>query len=381
MRKEFGLTQKGLVRRLHRLGYRDITERRIADWKNKGLLPKFNRRGAGLGKGKGKAESTWTEERSIVERAVWIHRLLELYRSSESLHLPLWILGYEVPFGLVRAALLGPLEQIAEMFEVEALSKLEGVETYERKDGIIEDYIGDLSHDWVRKEKFAGLLGIPQEVIEATMNIFFNPDYDLKDLGFEDGFRQFAIWKQHINDEIVPAVSLGVDAGEDIPAPMRPEGVELVFTQPTFFQERLSVDALRDAVSVASEDDFLNVQEDLKVVRIVTGPIGEMFVTLMNHAKIRPLPTLHDVLPDVFRIANLLVLIDLSMRRHGFGPKLDHARVEVTRKFQEDFSEITEDALAHIGPEIGGAFRTVFKKLRKNWRTLLTEKAQISHVI
>lgn len=374
MRKKVELTLKALVCRLHRLGYRDVTERRITDWKNKGLLPQFDRRGAGLGKGKGKTESTWIDGRSIVERAVWVHRLLEIYRHTENLHLPLWILGYSVPAELVREDLLEPLDAIAEMFETEAVGKLEFVEPYERKDGIIEDYIGDLTHDWIRKEKFAELLGIPQDVVEATMNIFFNPDYDLADLGFEDGNRQLSVWKNRVNDEIMPVLSRGFDESSDTPAPIRPEGIELLFSQPGFFQERLSVKALRKAVADASEIDFQNIQEDLQVVRTAIEPMGEMIVTLMKHAKIQRLPTLLDVLPNLFQIANLIVLVDLSMRRHGLGPQLDQARVEVTKKFQEDFSQITDEALAEAGPELADALKKGLKKLRKNWKTLLSRE-------
>lgn len=380
MRRLVEITQKALVSRLHRLGYRDVTERRIIDWKKKGLLPQFDRRGAGLGKGRGKAEGAWANGREIVERAVWVHRLLAIYRYSDSLHLPLWMLGYSVPAELIRPVLREPLDGIAEMFQTEAVSKLERVESYDRKDGIIEDYIGDLSHDWIRKEKFAEILGIPQDVIEAAMNIFFNPDYDLADLGFEEGNRQLTVWKNRVDNEIMPVLSNGFDEGSDTPAPIRPEGIELLFSQPGFFQEHLSVEALRKAVTDASEHDLQNVQEDLQVVRTVVEPLGEMIVTLMKHAKIQRLPTLQDILPDLFRIANLLVLIDLSMRRHGLGAQLDQARAEVTKKFQEDFSQVTEEYLAETGPELADAFKKGVKKLRKNWKVLLSEKAQISQV-
>lgn len=378
MRKEVGLTQKALVSRLHRLGYRDVTDRRITDWKNKGLLPPFDRGGAGLGKGKGKAESTWKNGRAIVERAVWVHRLLSIYRNAESLHLPLWMVGFEVETELVRSALLEPLKGIAKMFETEAIDKLEIVEPLERRDGMIEDYIGDLAEHWVRKEKFAELLGIPQEVVEAAMNIFFNPDYDLADLGFEEGNRQLAVWKDRVNNQIMPVLSNGFEECKDTSQPIRPEGIELVFSQPSVFQERLSIKALRKAVADASEADFQSIQEDLQVLRTVIEPMGEMIVTLMRHAKIQRLPTMLDVLPDLFRVANLLVLVDLSMRRHGLGPQLDHARTEVTKKFREDFSQVTEQELAKIGPELGDAFKKGFKKLKKNWRILLSERAKIT---
>lgn len=378
MKKEVELTQKALVGRLHKLGYRDVTDRRITDWKNKGLLPPFDRGGAGLGKGKGKAESTWTNGRAIVGRAVWVHRLMSIYRNAESLHLPLWMVGYEVETELVRAALLEPLEGVAEMFETEAIDKLEIVEPLERKDGMIEDYIGDLAEDWVRKEKFAELLGIPQEVVETAMNIFFNPDYDLGDLGFEDGNRQLKVWKNRVNNEIFPVLTNGFEESKNDPKPIHPEGIELVFSQPGFFQERLSIKALRNAVADASEAEFQSVQEDLQVLRTVVEPMGEVIATLMKHARIQKLPTLFDVLPDLFRVANLLVLVDLSMRRHGLGPQIDHARTGATKKFQEDFSQVTEQELAKIGPELGDAFKKGFKKLKKNLRILLSARAKIT---
>lgn len=211
MRKKVELTQSGLVRRLHRLGCPDVTERRIKDWRDKGLLPQFDRPGVGLGKGRGKTESTWTNGRSTVERALWVHRLLAIYRNSDTLHLPLWILGFPVESEQVRLALLEPLEDIAETVQTEAIEKLEIREPLERKDGMIEDYIEDLAEGWVRKEKFAELLGIPQEVVETAMNIFFNPDYDITDLGFEEGKGQLAVWKERVNNEILPVLSKGFD--------------------------------------------------------------------------------------------------------------------------------------------------------------------------
>jgi len=355
-----------------------VTERRIIDWRNKGLLPQFDRRGVGLGTGRGKTESSWTNGRSIVERAVWVHRLLAIYRNSDTLHLPLWMLGYPIESEQVRLALLEPLEGIAETFQTEAVEKLEIKEPLERTDGMIEDYIGDLAEGWGRKEKFAELLGIPQEVVETAMNIFFNPDYDITDIGFEEGKGQLAVWKERVNNEILPVLSNGFDENQDTPKPMRPEGIDLVFEQAGFFQDRLSVAALREAALDSSDEDLQNIQKDLEVVRTVVGPMGEMITTLMRHAKIDRLPTLHDVLPDLFRIANLIVLVDLSMRRHGWGPQLNHARAEVTKKFQEDFSEVTEEALAEIGPELGVAFKKGFKRLRKNWEKLISERAEIA---
>lgn len=378
MRKKVELTQSALVFRLHRLGYCDVTERRIIDWRNKGLLPQFDRRGVGLGKGRGRTESTWTNGRSIVERAVWVHRLLAIYRHSDNLHLPLWMLGYPVDSEQVRLALLEPLERIAETFQTEAVEKIEIKEPFERKDGILEDYIEDLAEGWVRKEKFAELLGIPQEVVETAMNIFFNPDYDITDLGFEEGKGQLAIWKERVNNEMLPILSNGFDENRDAPKPMRPEGIELVFEQPGFFQDRLSVAALRESVLDASDEDLETIQEDLQVIRTVVGPMGEMVATLMKHAKIDRLPTLHDVLPDLFRIANLIVLVDLSMRRHGWSPQLNHARSELIMNFQQDFSEVTEEYLTEVGPELGVALKKGFKKLRKNWKSFISERAEVA---
>lgn len=379
MRKQLELTQKALVARLHRLGYRDVTERRINDWKSKALLPHFDRRGIGLGKGKGRSESTWTNGRAIVEQAVWIYRLFEIYGYAESVYLPLWMLGYNVPKELIRTALLEPLEGIAEMFESEAVGKLERVEAYERKDGIIEDYIGDISYDWIKKEKIAELLGVPQEVVEATMNIFFNPNYDLGDLGFEDGNRQLAVWKDRLNNEIVPVLTKGFDENpETVTEPVRPDGLDLLFSQPGVFQTYFSIAALSRVVAEASEDDFRSTQEDLRVVRAAAEPMGDIILTLMKHAKIERRPTLPDVLPQLFQAATLLVLADISMRRNGYGPHIDSVRTEAAKKFHEDLSQVTEQSLAEVGSEFANAFKGGLKKLRRNWNTLIAESSDYS---
>ncbi len=75
--KEKSLTQNELVKFLKRCGFTDITSRRITDWRENHLLPKFDKKGRGLGKGKGKVSSQWSNRKEIIIQAIWVIKLLE----------------------------------------------------------------------------------------------------------------------------------------------------------------------------------------------------------------------------------------------------------------------------------------------------------------
>jgi hypothetical protein len=230
------LAQKELVNILNKLGF-DINERKIDDWKAKTLLPPFDLIGSGLGKGKGRENSLWKDRRSIIEQAIWVYRLMRVYHNAQRIYLPLWILGHSVPVELVRTALFEPLEGATRSLQEEAISNLEQVESYERVDGIVEDFIGDLVFKWVSTEQFAKTIKAPQPIIEAAMNIFFNKDYELNDTEFEEGKIALSGWKKK-EEEIKTVLLEGLETDKDVRSnTLDPNGIELLFNNAQFIQE------------------------------------------------------------------------------------------------------------------------------------------------
>lgn len=372
MKKKSVLTQKELVVKMRRLGFEDVTERRLIDWRRKSLLPPFDGKGNGFGRGKGRAASFWKDGRAIVERAVWVYRLLGMYSTAGNVYLPLWTLGYSVPSGLVRSALVEPLESLNEFFRSEAIEELEAREPYERRDGIVEDYIGDLTFNWMKNDRITAILGLPSESIEAALNIFFNPDYKLGDIGFEDGREQLEVWKERVNDHILPTLSEGLgDVTPNESTTIRPEGIEIVFERPSFFQEYLSLAALSSGISLATEKDLEDAQRDMLVVGSIAESLAEAMTKLMEHMPSLQRPTLEQVLPDVFKLTHLLVLADLSFRTKGFGSKLDIVRDAIKAKIAEGFPEIDERELEQAGPALQEAFETGIETLKKNFERLV----------
>ena len=55
------LTQDELLAELHRRGYDDATERQIAEWSRKELLPSFDLIGGGRVRRRGSERSSWSD--------------------------------------------------------------------------------------------------------------------------------------------------------------------------------------------------------------------------------------------------------------------------------------------------------------------------------
>src|SRR5215475_4889851 len=96
MKEKTGLLQEELLQELHRRGYVDVKLRQIIDWRFRGVLPAFDFQGAGRGRSSGRLPSQWSNPHTIIEHAVWITELLNLYGSYKQVYVPLWLLGYQI---------------------------------------------------------------------------------------------------------------------------------------------------------------------------------------------------------------------------------------------------------------------------------------------
>jgi hypothetical protein len=147
------LTQDGLVAELHKLGYSDVTKRRVASWRANDLLPSFYMIGGGRGQRRGRESSAWAHREEVVNQAAWVYELLKIYKGVEDIHLPLWMLGFRIPLARVREALSRPLNSMVHSIETEIGNK-----------GELEDAIGQAAYEFTKDMQRANvaLLQVPR---------------------------------------------------------------------------------------------------------------------------------------------------------------------------------------------------------------------------
>ncbi len=106
-------TQQNVLRILERSGRHRLTERQLTKLRSEKLLPKLK---PGVKEGTNIPVNVWTQP-NIVKHAAILHDLLaEWSHRHELLYLPLWILGFDVPFELVRELFLTRANHHLEVF-------------------------------------------------------------------------------------------------------------------------------------------------------------------------------------------------------------------------------------------------------------------------
>jgi len=99
------MTPSQLVDEMNRRGY-DVSERRLRDWRDKGLLPALTTREKGRGLGR---QFCW-EDREILNRAITVYELLAKRERFPNAHyLELWFTGYAADYDVVRKTWLSSL--------------------------------------------------------------------------------------------------------------------------------------------------------------------------------------------------------------------------------------------------------------------------------
>jgi hypothetical protein len=129
---------------------RSLTPRAARDWWTKGLLPRPRRRGLGRGKG---TETFWTESR-VMGRTQAAYDLLVAYPSADSAILGLWLWGFQVDLGSVRAVYRRLIS--SHFRSVRGRSKLQ-----------LDDAVGKLAGQVARKSR------APKEALNAITDFIF----------------------------------------------------------------------------------------------------------------------------------------------------------------------------------------------------------------
>jgi hypothetical protein len=353
------LTQDGLIVELHKQDYNEITKRRIIDWRENDLLPPFDLVGGGRGKGSGRKCNSWSDGQRVIRQALWVWKLLQIYRGFDNLYLPLWMLGCEIPIWRVREALSEPLHKITGAIEADASMP-----------GEFEDIIDDAAYEYSLGMELTEpeSLRIPKEALEALINIFFNPEYNLNDYPFERGAETLKEWEHKFHHRNASAeMNKGIDT---IPSTQN-ESANNLFDHAAFFKEYLSVHQFKMAVDECANDDLLCVEHDLRIVREMAFSIHKMILILAQDlpAEFKEMPGLEVVsakfMAVIFAVGRLIVLADLSLRRNGFAEVIDRHMPEVLFWFRQEVNERLEIQLAEVSPKFAIAMKTNFERMKE----------------
>jgi hypothetical protein len=345
------LTQDDLVAELHRRGYGEMTERQIADWRRKELLPPFDVIGAGQGRQRGRARSSWSDGEAVLNQALWVRELLQIYGSVESIRLPLWVLGYPVPLKRVRETLGRPLAELAD-------SMAEAIEDKSRASGEIEDFIEEAAYHHVEKLRRTGAGGLlmPQHALEALINVFLNQGYDLTDGAFELGAEELKEYESAMLQR--QAAALTAEGLSDAHLARKDNRLESLFDRAPFIKQYFSLHQLKRAVDECTDGDLQAVSHDLYLLREMALLASKIITILTSEVPAEYKPARADILRPILDIGGALILADLSLRRNGFAQEIDYFLPEALRAFQHGFTEEVELELVEASKIMPGAIET-----------------------
>lgn len=352
-RRDGTITQQELLTELRKRGYDTISKRRLIDWRANTLLPSFDLIGSGLGKGRGRECSLWSNGRLVLNQAIWVYELLQLYPSFESLYLPLWMLGYPIPLEFVREALHRPLREMALAIEREAQTP-----------GDLEDIIDDAASRFGHKLARANqeLLQMPEEALAAAINILFTPEYDLTDHPFQAGLHAL----QELDSRLRSKHAIRFDTIQDEErggTASDSQNDNPLFAHAGFFKRYLSLHELKRAVDDCTNDDLLVVKRDLAVVRELVVPIRKLILILIDDLSAEFRALFKHLLPAVFGTGRLLVLADLSLRHNGFSETIDRSLSELLRLFRDEVNERLEREMEAISENFAATLKALFHQV------------------
>jgi hypothetical protein len=345
------LTQDELLTELHKHGYDDVTERQIADWRRKELLPPFDVIGGGRGRRCGRERSSWSDGNLVFNQTLWVRELLQIYGSVERVRLPLWVLGYPVPLRHVREVLGDPLNEIA-------ASIADAIENKARASGEIEDLIEEAAYQNVEEMRRAGaeMLMIPQHSLEAFLNVFMNQGYDLTDGAFELGAEELKQYEDAMQRRY--AAALAAEGLNDVNLSRQDNSLMSFFDRAPFIKQYFSIHQLKLAVDECTDDDLRAVQRDLSFLREMALLVRKIITILTSEIPAEYKPARADILRPILSVGGLLVLADLSLRRNGFAQAIDYFLPLALQEFQMGFTEEVERELVEVSKSVPEAIET-----------------------
>jgi hypothetical protein len=369
------LTQNKLVNLLQESGSDAVSVRLISEWRRRELLPAFDVIGSGRGKSKGREESGWKNPQVIINQTLWILRLRNLYRTLDELYFPLWALGYPIPINRVRQTLSEPLEFMVEDFKELANQLKPFLEPDTRRtDSLIEDIISDTvsTSPFVENLFPFNKVEMPVEALEAGMNIFFNPDYRLNDIGFRYGVADYNKWKKKVR-KLEEELQLPEKTEQSVSA-KKEDSLDLIFKYAPFIKEHFSLHRLHELMEGCTDQDLAKVRYDMVILAQTTTTLWEVLQILMKDVREDFKPPVDALLPTLFSFGKLIVWLDISLRQTGYADFIDSLRVKIPAVVREELTEEKKQQMAEISPQLAEALEQGLLKLEESFKNLSLTK-------
>ena len=289
------MTPAQLIEELAQRGF-DVTERRLTDWRQKGLLPLLVHRGLGRGHG---SEYFWSDP-EIVHQALMVCVLLKRKRRTQLALSRLWLAGYAVPLDRIKRAWGFDLKD-NERFLRRRASRLSGVdfEGYLARfaaNAADESFVRDLTNSDVAE-------GIADLGATLTYDEAFHPEPDdisvlldqfLSSIGFE------------IGDDDYPVLEHAAKASTNFAKSMFP------------------VHAMKEEINSATIDNLNNTRNCLRNLRLII----QVYYVMRSRNLIELLYYTQSA-ARVF--APSLATLHIHMQRAGIHQDLDWLMIKLAR--------------------------------------------------
>jgi len=314
-------TPKNVLRILKRSGRHRLNERQLTKLRSERLLPKLE---PGVKEGTNIPENVWTQP-DIVKHAAIPHDLLAKWsHSHELLYLPLWLLGFDVPFEPVRALFLTRAERNLKEFT-------QGETDPDELGDLISSVVYQLLKHWKHDPRPGNMFKrygseYSERILVFMLNMFANSTYEIDSqtlmLLFESTPKTRSTEQNKL--DYAPALM------------QEPDPVYLNIAK--VIQEVASLSNMRDVMATASVKEWEKAREDFQALVSQACTIFSVSMSLRGQTL---------TLPQWFRFNALVKTalfsfpVLLSMRQKGYGRWIDAARTKL-----EEFDDLIEELLA-----------------------------------
>jgi len=314
-------TPKNVLRILKRSGRYRLNERQLTKLRSERLLPKLV---PGVKEGTNIPENAWTQP-DIVKHAATLHDLLaEWSHRHELLYLPLWLLGFDVPFEPVRALFLSRAERNLKEFT-------QGDTDPDELGDMISSVVYQLLKHWKHDPRPGNMFKqygseYSERIMGFMLNMFANSTYEIDEQTLLFLFESAPKTRSTVQDEpgYAPALMQELD-------PVYLNIAKVV-------QEVASLSKVQNVMATASEKEWEKVREDFLALVSQAYAIFNVSMSLNGQTLTLPRWLKFNAL---VKTALFSFPVLLSMRQKGYGHWIDVARTKL-----EEFDDFIEELLA-----------------------------------
>lgn len=287
------ITTAYIAKVLVRMGYafdEESCKRRLTDWRQKGLLPSLKVKGQ---QHHGKIYYWDTPE--ITAQAVTVCKLFELYYRSEWVLLSTWFAGYDIPLYKIREIWIKSLEG-----EINHFKKRIG------RNEEMADVLSRVDRQILRQKRKSNPILKSEFYISLFTNIFYNPNFDLDDLGDENDIEKLIFI-------LFPTISINEGKVNDL------INVKVISN---FFNDHFSLTARYDLIKHCSDKHLEQAHHNWRRAKPILRMINRIFSPDPSRISKEELQIQHF-------IGNCFIMMNLILRNLGYGSKFENALNEI----------------------------------------------------